>query len=168
MSVNLPLANMSPLIRGITIILLLLPIIFGIIGILFKQSALNLTAILLILIYSFVWLVCKPSQFIITSNNLQIVFPVWSRNIPIERISNIRIITAKTFTKEFGWAIRIGAGGLWGGFGWLWTKKKGFVEFYISTTDYLIIIEHSNQKKLLITPNNPEQMLKIIQEIRSQ
>jgi hypothetical protein len=93
---------------------------------------------------------------------------MWSRNIPIERVSNIRIITAKTFMKEFGWAIRIGAGGLWGGFGWLWTKNKGFVEFYISTTNYLVIIEHSNKKNLLITPNNPEQMLKIIQEIRSQ
>jgi hypothetical protein len=158
---------MSPLIRGITIPLLLLPLILAICALIFRQSLLNIPVIFLILLYAFVWLWCRPYKFVLTSHNLQIVFPVWCRQIPMQSISNTRIISAKTFKQEFGWAIRIGVGGLWGGFGWLWTQNKGFVEFYISQTDNLFLIEHSNGNNLLITPTKPQEMLQIMQERRN-
>jgi hypothetical protein len=58
--------------------------------------------------------------------------------------------------------MRIGVGGLWGGFGWLWTAKKGFLEFYISRAEGLILIELRQGNPLLITPENPERFRELL------
>lgn len=55
--------------------------------------------------------------------------------------------------------MRIGAGGLWGGFGWLWTSRKGMVEFYVSRTDGFVLITRPNHLDILITPSTPEAFL---------
>ena len=54
---------------------------------------------------------------------------------------------------------RIGVGGLWGGFGWLWTRGRGMVEFYVSRTDGLVIVERRGGRALLFTPQDPEEFV---------
>jgi hypothetical protein len=161
------LAPMSPLIRGLTIILLLLPIPFGIGALIWHNQVANLTFLLLIAVYGSVWLWCRPSHFVVFHDCLEIVFPGWRRRISLQDIRRIRMINKETFHQEFGWAMRIGVGGLWGGFGWLWTSKQGLLEFYISRTDDLVLIERSIGNSLLLTPEHPNQFVEVIQDILS-
>ncbi|RUR84491.1 hypothetical protein PCC6912_13860 [Chlorogloeopsis fritschii PCC 6912] len=82
----------------------------------------------------------------------------------MQDVSSIRIISNDAFQQEFGWAMRIGVGGLWGGFGWLWTYRRGFLEFYISQLDNFVLIERVTEKSVLITPENPEQLVEAVEE----
>jgi hypothetical protein len=55
--------------------------------------------------------------------------------------------------------MRIGAGGLWGAFGWLWTQRRGMVQMYISRTDGFVWIERGADRPWLITPEQPQAFL---------
>lgn len=167
MSHSFPLAPMSPLIRGLTIVLWLLPLSFGSWALISPEPVAGITFLLLIALYGAIWYWCRPSRFIISHNALEIVFPGWRRSIPVSDITRVRITHNKTFRQEFGWAIRIGVGGLWGGFGWLWTSQRGLLEFYISQLDDLVLVERLTGKSLLITPEQPHQFVEVMQKIRT-
>jgi hypothetical protein len=47
--------------------------------------------------------------------------------------------------------MRIGAGGLWGGFGWLYTRR-GLVDLYVSRTDRFVLVRRRAGRPLLLTP----------------
>ena len=51
--------------------------------------------------------------------------------------------------------MRVGGGALWGGFGWLWTQRRGIVQMYISRTDGFVWIERVGDRPWLITPAQP-------------
>lgn len=165
MSRSFKLAPMSSVIKGLTIALWLLPLFFGIFSLIFREWQLFNIGLILIALYSAVWLWCRPSRFMILNNYIEIVFPAWRRSIPIQDISGIRIISQNSFQQEFGWAMRIGVGGLWGGFGWLWTSRGGFLEFYISQLDEFVIISRLKGNSLLITPVNPNHFIETVEEM---
>jgi hypothetical protein len=167
MNQNFPLANMSPLIRVMTIILLLLPVFLMISGLIFSQKTQLVVAINLIILYLVVWFWFRPSNFIISNDYLIIKFPARSRNIPMSEISQARLLDQEIFNQEFGAAMRIGIGGLWGGFGWLWTSRGGMLEFYVSRNDNLVLIERFKGKDLLLTPTKPSEMINKIQDIKN-
>ena len=165
MSRSFKLAPMSPLFKGLTIALWLLPLFFGISTIVSREWLIFIIFLILIIIYGSVWLWCRPSRFVVSDNYIDIVFPGWRRKIPIQDVSAIRIISKDTFAQEFGWAVRIGVGGLWGGFGWLWTNRGGFLEFYISQLDEFVLISRLKGNNLLITPVNPYQFVATIEDM---
>lgn len=167
MSRSFALAPMSPVIRGLTIVLWLLPLIFGIWALVSRELVAGIVFLFLIVLYGATWVWCRPARFVVSRDSLKIVFPGWQRSIPIEDISYICITSQETFHQEFGWSIRIGVGGLWGGFGWLWTSKRGLVEFYISQLDNFVLIERLTGKSLLITPEYPHQFVESIQDLLS-
>ena len=68
----------------------------------------------------------------------------------------VRLMAWQELRSEAGWCVRVGAGGLWGGFGWLWTQRRGIVQMYISRSDRLVWIERINDRPWLITPEQPE------------
>jgi hypothetical protein len=153
---------MSPVIRGITIGVLLLPLVFGLWAI-FSQDLLPIILCLLIIaIYAVVWFWCRPSRFLLRPDSLEILFPLWRRKISLADISGVEAIDQQTFSDRFGTAIRIGVGGLWGGFGWLWTSKQGIIEFYISQLDHFVLIQRLTGKSLLITPENPAEFCEVV------
>jgi hypothetical protein len=156
---------MSPTIKGMTIVVLVLPLIFGVWALITHEPVSGGVFLFLIALYGSVWVWCRPYRFVITHSYLEIVFPGWRRRIPVGDISCIRLINKETFCQEFGWAIRIGVGGLWGGFGWLWTGKRGLVEFYISQLNEFVLVERSQGKSLLITPENPNQLVEAVKII---
>jgi hypothetical protein len=41
----------------------------------------------------------------------------------------------------------------------LWTSRGGLVDFYISRTDRIVIVERKSGRPLLITPERPEQFV---------
>jgi hypothetical protein len=91
-----------------------------------------------------------------------VIWPLKRREIPREDISNVRLIHGQELRREIGWGLRVGAGGLWGGFGWLWTKRRGIVQMYISCTDRFVWIERANSRPWLITPEQPEAFVRAL------
>ena len=167
MSRSLKRAPMSPLIKGLTIALWLLPLFFGTLTLEEREWVMLIIFLILITLYGAVWLWCRPSRFVVSDNYIEIVFPGWRRPIPMQDVSGVRIISKETFGIEFGWAVRIGVGGLWGGFGWLWTYRGGFLEFYISQLDEFVLISRLKGNSLLITPVNPYQLVETVSECLS-
>lgn len=154
---------MSPLIRGLTLLVLALPVVFFVIAA-SGSHLLSLPALLLVVIYAWVWLRFRPSAFVVHPNAIEVVWPLKRRRIPRDEISAVRAIDAEELTREIGWGTRVGAGGLWGGFGWLWTRRRGIVQMYISRTDGYVWIERRNARPWLVTPEQPEAF---VQALRS-
>ena len=155
------LARMSPLILALTLILLAIPVLF-LTNAFFGKSLLVGPALLVIGIYSWVWLRFRPSEFVVRPDAIDVTWPLKRRQIPRADISDVRLIDKRDLRREVGWGMRVGAGGLWGGFGWLWTKRRGIVQMYISRTDRFVWIERSNGRPWLITPETPEAFVRAI------
>ena len=112
-------------------------------------------ALLVTAIYAWVWLRFRPSMFIVRPEGIEVAWPLKRRRIPRDDITGIRIMERAELRRELGWGARVGAGGLWGGFGWLWTSRRGIVQMYISGTDQFVWIERKNGRPWLITPEQP-------------
>jgi len=124
---------------------------------------------LLTAIYAWVWSRLRPTAFAIHPDAIEIIWPLKRRTIPRAGIASARIIRASELKQEVGWGARVGAGGLWGGFGWLWTQRRGIVQMYVSRLDKFVWIERSGERPWLITPEHPEEFVReLLAEIRSR
>jgi len=155
-----PLAPMCPLIRWLTVGLLMLPL--GLVVAALREPVLWTLVVMMAFLYAAVWLFWRPWGFEVAAAGLGIRFPSWTRVLPRAAIQGARQMSRQEFRQEFGWALRVGVGGLWGGFGWLWTRKRGFVEFYISRLDGLVVVDRPFGKALLITPSDPEAFVRAV------
>lgn len=149
------MAPMSPLILGLTLLLLAIPLIF-IAASLLGYSILLMPAIILLILYAWVWLRYRPNRFVIHPDKLEIIWPLKRRYLRRDNITGTRIINSTDLRREAEWCVRIGAGGLWGGFGWLWTQRRGIVQMYISRTDNFVWIDCVTGRPWIITPDHPE------------
>jgi hypothetical protein len=93
---------------------------------------------------------------------LEVRWPMKRRTIPRAEILNVRVMEREALQKEIGWGLRIGAGGLWGGFGWLWTRRRGIVQMYISRTDFVVWIERRDGRPWILTPEQPENFVRAL------
>ena len=107
-------------------------------------------------LYGAVWLWWRPAAFIVSGAGLRVRFPGRRVEIPAHDVTGARVLGAEEFKREFGLSLRVGAGGLWGGFGWLWTSRGGWVEFYVSRTDGFVLVARRAGTPLLVTPEDPE------------
>ncbi len=145
---------MSRSIFGLTIGLMLIPVLL-------LASGLLLVGSIVIGLYAWAWLWMRPRCFELTDEALTIFWPLRSRRIARCDIEGVRAIEARDFRREFGFAARIGVGGLWGGFGLLWTRPRTF-EMYVSRTDGLVIVERGDRRPLLITPERPADFVRAL------
>lgn len=155
-----PLAPMSTLIRAVTAAVLLLPVALLGVGFATRAGPLRIpVAIAVILIYVGIWVWGRPTGFHASETGLQLRFP-W-RRILVARAAmrSARRMTGAEVRAELGLAIRVGAGGLWGAFGWLWSRRRGWLEIYVSRQDDLVWIERADAIPLLLTPSNPQQLI---------
>lgn len=155
------LARMSPLIVALTLLLLALPAAF-LVGALFGEYLMAAPAALLITIYAWVWLRFRPSQLTVHAAGLQVTWPLKRRDILREDIVSARVVDRQALKSEIGWGMRVGAGGLWGGFGWLWTKRRGLVQMYVTRTDRFVWIECAHGRPWLVTPEEPEEFVSVL------
>ena len=102
----------------------------------------------------------RPTAFHLDAKGLRIEFPGTERRVPADEILRARILTNEEFRREFGWGIRVGAGGLWGGFGWP-RSRRTWLERYISRLDRFVPVERRKAMPLLITPSDPEEFAAI-------
>lgn len=125
-----------------------------------------IVALILVATYAWIWLRFRPSEFIVRGGALEVRWPLKRRMIVVEDISDVRVIDREQLKREIGWGVRVGAGGLWGGFGWLWTKRRGVVRMYVSRTNDFVWIERAGKRPWLITPARPEEFARALSRRR--
>lgn len=159
-----PLAPMSTGIRVLTWGLLLLPVAFFVSALSapsIVEAILHGSTVLIVLVYACVWLVGRPTRFELDDTTLRIVWPLRTRSIARESVVDASVVTAKEFRNAYGYGMRVGAGGLWGGFGLLMTGQETF-SMWISRTDGFVIVRVRDARPLLITPAEPERFVDAI------
>jgi Bacterial PH domain len=155
------IAPMSNIIRALTVLLLVIPVGLAI-GAAAGVRVLLIPLALIVAIYAWVWLRFRPGAFVIHPGFVEIAWPLKRRTIPRSSIVSCRIVDAPDLKREVGWGARVGAGGVWGGFGWLWTQRRGIVQMYVSRTDGFVWIERGSERPWLITPERPEEFVREI------
>lgn len=123
------------------------------------------SAIFIVVLYASVWFAWRPTRFEIDDRALRIVWPIRVREIDRADVEDARIVSADEFRREYGLGMRIGAGGLWGGFGLLKTAKATF-SMWISRTDRFVIVRLQRARPLLVTPEDPERFVKALRVAR--
>jgi hypothetical protein len=162
-----PLAPMSVDIRVLTGIVLALPLVLAAGGALGRGPArgiLLVITVLVLLLYASVWLLWRPTAFEVDSAGLRILWPLRARRIPAREIAGADLVSREAFRREFGWTMRIGAGGLWGGFGWLYTSK-GLLGLYVSRTDRLVLVRLRTGRPFLVTPEGDERFVAALRAV---
>lgn len=163
------LAPMSRLIRGLTCLFVPLPAVFvagSTIG-----GASNVAEVLfsigggLALLWLAVWTFFRPSGFTVGDDGLTIEFPGRRLRVPKAELATAALLTLAEIYPRYGVAARVGVGGLWGSFGWLWSQERGWVDLYVTRTDRCVLIGRKNGKDLLINPDDPETFVAAIQEV---
>lgn len=149
------LARMSPGIRALTIALLAFPPAL-LAAAPVTARPLAAPALLAAAVYGWVWLRFRPTGFVVRPDAIEVIWPLKRRRIPRAGIADVRLVDRQQFRAEVGSCMRIGAGGLWGGFGWLWTQRRGIVQMYVSRTDRFVWIERAGARPWIITPEDPE------------
>ena len=117
---------------------------------------------LLVAIYSWVWLRFRPTQFVVHQDVLEVIWPLKRRQISRASIADVRIVNRRDLKSQVGWGMRVGAGGLWGGFGWLWTQRRGIVQMYISRMNDLVWIELTAGRPWLLSPERPQEFVQAL------
>jgi hypothetical protein len=122
------------------------------------RGALLAVSALVFVLYASVWLLWRPTAFEVDARGLRILWPLRARAIPTREIAEAAVLSRDAFRREFGWGMRIGAGGLWGGFGWLYTSK-GLLGLYVSRTDRVVLVRLRTGRPLLVTPESDERFV---------
>ncbi len=104
--------------------------------------------------YLVIWLWFRPRCFLLSSEVLQIRWPLRKKEWLRSEITHAEVLSGADFRRKYGRGMRIGAGGVWGGFGWLKTKSQMF-HMYISRVDSYVLVHFRSDIPLLITPNKP-------------
>ena len=155
------LAPMSSVVLTVTLILLALPIGFyvaALAGARFHTAP----CFIVIACYMWIWLRFRPTRFVMHQQSLEVIWPLKRQEIPLHSISSVRLLDRDALKREIGWGLRLGAGGLGGGFGWLWTKRHGLVQMYISRTDGFVWVERKSDRPWLLTPEQPEAFIRAL------
>jgi len=103
--------------------------------------------------YAAIWVYARPRRFDVDPDTLTIRYPGWINEIPISEIREVEVYTDKSFSRVHGWGARIGAGGLWGAFGLLVTRKTTF-EMYVSRISDLVVLRCDGRRDLLVSPED--------------
>ena len=146
---------MSPAILVLTGGMLALPVAFTGIAVV-TGAPLTFPALLMAAVYAWVWLRFRPQAFVVRPDALEVIWPFKRERVLFAAMSDIQLIDRHELRRRAGFAVRVGAGGPWGGFGWLWSTRRGVIRMYISRVDQFVWIECSGNRPWLITPERPE------------
>jgi PH (Pleckstrin Homology) domain-containing protein len=160
-SMRFGLAPMCRLIRVMTIVIAALPAVFLIAGALGPRILWS-PALVIIIVYAWVWTRFRPTAFVVRSHALEVIWPLKATEISRDQITAVRLVDRQELRQQVGWGMRVGAGGLWGGFGWLWTSRRGIVQMYVSRLDGFVWIERGAERPWLITPERPDAFVRAL------
>lgn len=171
------LAPMDRAIYWMTVALLFLPVILALAGFVAASRdsrfgvpvfvAAQVPAVFASAIYAWIWLRFRPTRFVVHADRVEVLWPLKRRTIPRASIQNASIVDRAEMQRRAGFGMRVGAGGLWGGFGWYWTTKRGKVQMYVSRLDRFVWIERGHERPWMVTPENPETFIRALELGRS-
>jgi len=150
---------MDRFISALTWALLALPLVFVLAAARTWQPPLALVAGLLALLYLGVYLYMRPTRFEITPRDLILRWPIRQETIARSEVVAANVLSSAEARARLGLAMRVGVGGLWGGFGLLVTRRAGTVRMYLSRTQPLVLVEFRNRRPLLISPIEPDEFV---------
>ena len=163
-----PLAPMDRMYQGLSLFLGSLPFLFisltlmlpGPPKLIFASST-----VFLFLVYAWIWFYWRPDSFRLETTALVLEFPRREMVIDLSSVQQVHLYkNYDAFIAEWGFGIRIGAGGLFGSFGWLKTAK-GTLQMYVSRSVDLVVVEFSDRKPLLITPEQAQDFVNALKSI---
>jgi len=152
---------MSSFIRGLTAFALLLPLLFLALSMQGHGPAADVLRMVgagMALLWIGVWLYSRPTRFEIGQDELRIVWPIRMRRIRFEEIVRVRLLDVRSFRRIYGFTPRIGVGGLWGVYGWLYSRQAGLIDVHASRLDGWVLIERRVGHPVIITPEQPEEL----------
>jgi hypothetical protein len=120
---------------------------------------------LILVLYATVWLWWRPRRFEVSALGLAIVWPLRRRTIVAAHLGPATTIDRRSLWQQYGRGMRLGAGGLWGGFGLLVTPKQTFA-MYVSRTDAFVLVPVSGARTLMLTPERPMAFVTALQGLR--
>lgn len=159
---SFPLAPMGLGIRAFSLVLVLLGVGFLVMS-RFDSHVAWLPAALLLALSASVWLFFRPARFKLERGVLVLEYPLRAKRIALGGLEAAERITPAGFKERFRWALRVGVGGLFGGFGWLRTAH-GWVEMDISRTDGMVLLTFTGRSPMLLTPEDPEVFVEAVQQ----
>jgi hypothetical protein len=157
------LAPMNGLVRAVTGVMFLIPVAFlagTIAGVRLLGPGLAILAL-----YGWVWVRMRPRRFIVHEDRLEVEWPMKRRSIPRSSIASVARIDRRALRDQVGWGARIGIGGLWGAFGWLWTTRRGLVQMYVSRTSDLVWIDRREGRSWLVSPESPDAFIAALSDL---
>lgn len=144
----------------ITITLLFVSIIIGQL-ILFLDSAKS-ASVISVFILVFIYLIVfsyRPICYKITDELLVICRPLNDVKIALNEIKNVELLDQSRLR---GTIRTFGVGGLFGYWGKFANRNIGVMTWYATRRDHAILITSTSNKKILLTPDEPELFIQII------
>jgi hypothetical protein len=163
MSERFALAPMDRLNRGLTGVTVPLPFVLLAVGARFPAPLLEGVGVLFLALWGFIWFYMRPSHFEVGPAGLLVRWPWRSEFVPRHALAGAEVLSRREVKKRYGHAMRVGAGGLGGGFGLAWTRK-GFLRFYVSRIDRFVVVHCREGRDWMITPADPERFVAAIQD----
>ena len=157
-----PISRMSGVILACTVFVCALPALLFFGGTFERFSGGYAIGAAMLVMYVFVWIWMRPGTFQASSDGLTVQFPARRIEVPREDIASARTLNKKELHAEFGVPVRIGVGGLWGVFGWLWTTRRGMVRIYSSRHDTFVLVERRQGWPMLISPQQPQRFVEAL------
>lgn len=155
------LAPMSGLILWLTVFVFPIPFLMAGWAFYWAIHPLFAVAGFMGLVWAVIWFYMRPSHFTISDRGLQITWPMRRQLVPKAQITSAELVSSAEFRQRWGHGVRIGAGGLFGGFGWYRTKTAMF-RFYISRTDEFAIVHLLDDRPLMLTPEDARRFVDAI------
>lgn len=145
-------------------LVLAIPVIFTVIGlgdprlrVIFLGSAVMVAVAAL-----GVWVFYKPTRVVVDDDELEIQFPMRTIAVSRAEISGARVLARSQFRETLGFALRVGVGGLFGVFGFLWSNKLGWVTIYVTSTDNWVLIQRRGAGPLILTPKDADGLVRAL------
>lgn len=152
------MAPMSGLILGLTVVLFPVPFVMAAFAIISGVHGVFGVAAFMLFIWAVVYFYMRPSHFEVTPVGLDIVWPLRREHFDAAQIESVERISGEEYRRRYGLGMRIGAGGLFGGFGFYKTKSVTF-RFYISRQDEYVLVHRKNDRPLMLTPDKAAQFV---------
>jgi hypothetical protein len=158
------IARMSPAVKLLTTLLLAVPPLLLAVGWAQDQLWLSAVGVQIALLYAALWLLARPLDFQVTRDALEIRWPLRRQRVRRADITAVWAVSESTGLGEGLGArlVRVGAGGLWGTFGLLWTSRRGWVTCYASRFDGLVVVERRGARPLLLSPDDPQAFVELL------
>ena len=94
----------------------------------------------------------RPAGYVVTADEVVISRPLWDVHIKRADIRRVAALPAR----EIGGAIRLfGVGGLFGYYGKYANRALGRMTWYATRRDTPVLVETADNKKYILTPNEP-------------